>query len=534
MAASRTRRLLLLFSLVMTLTACSSDDDPTAPGDGGVDITPGISSEIHVDEGNVGVVIDVRRIFKKGYLPTTAQITFAAHPRFNAALPVDPFTNLAILDLKNSDLTPEEKTAFAQGVAAGIVVTDANKAVLVSYDDSDLDLDDSNIPLELTTTAPYIVRPLEIEETIPYLMQLEGKPGVLASLSDDFLEVRDFVPDAFTQQFFFTPVPGGGPDTYYIQHFGYDACGTYLAVNPAGTEFSSNVQLVGNQCTPFERSEFVLEQDDEGWVRIKVNGSDRYLHMTQFGLHGTVSGPVERIRIISDSIDWDVQDRGTEYLQPIMPPAKLDFAYSGTLRNCSSATLQETVGRSESRTRMTTASTTESLQLFSSEALTIGLKVGFEVTAKVGVDVEGIGEAGEEVSVSEELTESYGYTTSETATSANTWSSSTSNTSEVSRSRTLTVPPFTGLEVYDAVKTVTGVRVPFTQVLRIRASDKDTGAILSGPEIVTQLIFNFVTGVVSTVGADYVDISIRGYAQIDEVFEATTDVSDIEGACSGL
>jgi hypothetical protein len=215
-----------------------------------------------------------------------------------------------------------------------------------------------------------------------------------------------------------------------------------------------------------------------------------------------------------------------------MPPAKLDFAYSATLRNCSSATLEETVGNTDSRTRTTTVATSESFQLFSSASLSVGVKVGFEVTAKVGVDVQGIGEAGEEVSVSEEVSLNEEFTYSETNTTGSTWSEETTKTSEVSRSRTLTIPPFTGLEVYDAVKTIEGVRVPFTQVLRVRGTDKITGATLSGPEIVTQMLFNFVTAVFSEVGPDFVDISIRGHAEMDTVFEATTDVSDIEGACS--
>ena len=46
------------------------------------------------------------------------------------------------------------------------------------------------------------------------------------------------------------------------------------------------------------------------------------------------------------------------------------------------------------------------------------------------------------------------------------------------------------------------------------------------------MLFNFVTAVFSEIGPDFVDISIRGHAEMDTVFEATTDVSDIEGACS--
>jgi hypothetical protein len=84
--------------------------------------------------------------------------------------------------------------------------------------------------------------------------------------------------------------------------------------------------------------------------------------------------------------------------------------------------------------------------------------------------------------------------------------------------------------VYDAVRTIQNVRVPFTQVLRITAT-YDDGSALTGPEIVTQMLFNFVTGVPSAIGDEYVDVSIRGHTLIDQLFEAETNVNELPGVC---
>ncbi|MCH7681969.1 ETX/MTX2 family pore-forming toxin [candidate division KSB1 bacterium] len=237
-----------------------------------------------------------------------------------------------------------------------------------------------------------------------------------------------------------------------------------------------------------------------------------------------------RFRLISD-IAWQVADRGTVFNQPNMPPAKLDFAYKATLINCSAATLEESIGRSEQRTTTTTVGTSESLQLFASVARSLDVKVGISVTAEIGIDIKMVAEASVAATVSSEVSIGSQYTTSQTTSSEKTWSGSESITTEVSRIRTLTLPPFTALEAWDAVKTIRNVRVPFTQVLRITATSKDDGSALSGREIQTLMLFNFVGGVVSRVGADFIDISFRGHATIDQMFESTTNVQEIPGAC---
>lgn len=527
-----------VFSLLMSLAGCS-DGGPVAPDDG-VEITDEINTDIHTDGGNVGVVIDVRDIFKKGYVATSAEVTFQDYPEFSAALDIDPATNLAILSIEVDSLTAEQEAAFAAGVVAHIGIYDANQVELASFEDDRLVLDDSNLPLSISTDLPHVARPVALRQGIPYLLQLEAREGLVTTCSSDC--VQDDVgytlddPDLHPkQQFYFTAVDGEA-DTYFVEHFASAAGSTWRIVEDGSRwlRFTDDAD--------FPRADLVLEQDEDGWVKMRLKDTVEYLQyvLTRSGTDAGDLGEIrltgteeeaDRFRLISDNIDWQVVDRGTVFNQPIMSPAKLDFAYKGTLRNCSGATLEETIGKTEGRTRTTTVGTSESLQMFSSAEQSFGVKIGYEVKAKIGADVQ-IGEASSEVTMAEEVSFGTTYTTSQTAATENTWSESKSTTTEVSRTRTLTLPPFTAVEAYDAVKTIDDVRVPFTQMVRITATYEDDGAALSGDEIQSQMLFNLVDGVVSRVGDRFVDISIRGQAVIDQLFEATTNVSELPDACN--
>jgi hypothetical protein len=54
---------------------------------------------------------------------------------------------------------------------------------------------------------------------------------------------------------------------------------------------------------------------------------------------------------------------------------------------------------------------------------------------------------------------------------------------------------------------------------------------LSGEEINAQLLANQFGGVVSTIGSDYVDITIRGTAQVTNFYDVQSGVAEIAGAC---
>jgi hypothetical protein len=521
-----------VFALLTLPNGCSDNPaDPNDPDDGPPDL--------HTDGGDVGLVIDTRPIFRKGYVATTATVTFPDYAEFDADLEIDPVTNLAILAVSADSLTQGQVTAFAAGIALHVTITGADGSQLATYDDAETVLDNSNTPLVISTDLPYVPHPVALESDMPYLLQRAGDAGVVAGWvpnyrGPDVFGVLFFWPDSSylsgepSQQFFFTPV---NDSTYMVASVSADG-----QLVPWGLQ---GWTLLADTVGQLPRAEFVLRQDEDGWVEFKDSHEDRFLSWESYpsaidpsrGVLAFTSGAHDRFRLISDDIHWSVSDRGTTFNQPIMTPALLDFAYSGTLTNCSGATLEETIGQSEQRTRTTAVGTTESFQLFESQALNLNVEIGFSVTAKIGVEIPGVGSAGEQVTVSEKLGVSEAFTTSTTQTSEQTWSSTTSTTIEVSRQRTLTLPPYTAVEAYDAVKTIENVRIPFTQVLRISGTRKDGGRALSGQEIRSQMLLNLVGGVIQTVGANYVDIGVRGYAVIDKLFKATTNVTEIPGAC---
>ncbi len=522
---SHYRLLLIVAGLLMILLmgAGCSDDNPATLQD---DDTGETADDIVVDDGDVGVVVDTRSIFRKGYTPATATFTFADHGTHDATLDINGTTNLVILSLDKDDLTEPEMSAFAAGVALNIEIRAADQTVLANHDEADLVLDDSNRPLAISTTLPYIAPPLALRQDLPYLVQIEGYAGIMDGSYEVIQPNGSYVQGTMSQQYMFMPVDGQA-DTYFIQHPAEVDNFAWCWVNDGDTwmRYESSAP-----------AELVLEQDEDGWVRMRENGGDRYLVYAENVLGaGNVlkltNGTPGRFRLISDHIDWLVADRGTVYEQPIMPPARLDFAYRGTLHNCSASTVEETIGRSEERSTTSSVGTTESLELFSGSTLSAQLTIGYSVTGKVGVSIPGVGEAGAEVTQSAEVQMGAELTTSSTTASENTWSTSETVTTVVSRTRTITLPPYSAVEAYDAVKTIPNVRVPFTQVLRISATDTDTDLNLTGIEVRSQMLFNFVGGVVTAVGADYVDIGFRGEVVIDQMLQATTHVIELEGAC---
>lgn len=520
-ATCRYRFILAAVSLV--LAACSSDG-PSGPGDDDLEIVDTVDVDLAVDSGEVGLVIDTRAMARRGYAPTEAELVFPAHGRFNQTLAIDPVTSLAVLKLPIEELDPAERDAFDAGVAVDIAIRDATAALLGEAHETSQVLDDSNLPLSVSTSLPHVQRPLVLKEGVAYLLQPEGEAGVMASFASDAYQVASYVIASPVQQFYFAPRPGApDPGTYVVTHLGGYAEGTFWTVDPGtGWIFLSGDGVPMPGGAP---QGFVLEQDDDGWLRIRVEGTSDYVVVADAGggvLQASAAG-ASRFRLISDDINWTVVDRGTVFHDPIVPPAQLDFAYQATIRNCSEATLTETVGRTQSRTTTAATTTSESLQLFESEQAGLSMTVGVEV----GGGVPGVGNVTGKV----EVAGTYNYTTSATTTTENTFAETEEIASEVSRTRELALPPHSAVEVYDAVRTIRGVRVPYSQVLRITGTYDTDGSALTGPEIMTQMLFNFVGGVPTEIGATYVDMSLRGQVNIDQLMEAETDANDIAGAC---
>ena len=194
----RTRTCLISTVLLLALIGCGGSDSPTAP-------TTTTDSDIHVDEGNIGLVIDTRPVAKRGYAPAMAEISLPGYARFDTTIAINSTTDLAIFDVHRTRLTAAELTAFGNGVAVNIRVTDSAGTELAVLNETARVVDDSNLPLSVSSGLPLIQPPLELRTDLPYLIQPADRAGVLTSDCSDCFVAAPYAPDAITQQFIFEP-----------------------------------------------------------------------------------------------------------------------------------------------------------------------------------------------------------------------------------------------------------------------------------------------------------------------------------------
>ncbi len=513
------------------LIGCGDDVTcPTVNVEEPVNLDP---ADFPVYAGSIGLVIDTRPIFQKGYAPTRAELSFPGASDFDTVLAVDALTNLAILRLENEALTEAQREIFAAGLATTIVVygeapepgaapgVEARSEVELGRREEDMILDDSNRPYAIATELPTVTGSLPFITALPYLLHAEGWAGFLTNaypeLGEEWVPLpRPYLPGDWTQLFFFEPV-SGAEDTYMVRHGDYR-----WGWHPAGLW----VYLTTDE---EEASEFVIERDDRTWVKFRCSGEDdRYLWLDDHVIRVGTAAEAGRWRLLADMIDWELEDFGTAYEQPIMPPARVDFAYQTTIRNCSAAQVTETIGRTQSKTVTTTYEYVESLQLFSSEETSSEIKVSTEV--ELSFEAGGFGasyQAGVEAS------QGYNYTTSESEGWEEHWTTTLSETVEVSRDREVVVPPYTAITATDIIRSIENVRMPWTQRLRLRGRLRESGRTMTGPELLTHYHANLAGGLVMEVGEWYLDISLRGETRVDSFYQAESVVNDDESGCGG-
>lgn len=542
------RRFMLLCAI-----AVGGCGDSTSPGE---QPATDLAKNIPLYSGSIGLVVDTRDIFKLGYRPATAEISFTGQPAFNDTVSIDSLTDVAILVIQNDSLSDAQKKAFANGIATTIIIRDTSHTELGRLEDV-VQVDNSNVPLSITSPLPAVASPIVLGGPgAAYLLQREGtsdlvtRTSLVIRLPPPSNQVLDTItydeegypalPDANRQLFTFTRRPDS---TYRVGQWAapdlvWCEAGILYSINPP------HLQLVLElgQCPVANEARVVLEPDPDGWMRLKIVGgffgggdTASYVAWGPGGL--TISRPdssapnshdqASRFRLISNDIDWTISDQGTSFDQPIIPPAHLQFAYLGTLTNCSPASLTETVGDDITKSTNTTFTTLESVELFTGNVQTVGVKA----SASVDIPITGTSLLGPEVTVTAEASWQGAWSTNKTTTTENTQSTATTSTLAVSRARQLQVPPFTGVVVADYVKSIDNVVQPFTQRSRVRGVYHSNGARLSGQEIVTQMHFNLFQGVITRIGADFLEYTIRGDVQTNQFLQAETTVQEIPNAC---
>jgi len=494
--------------------------------------TPDIAKNIPLYSGSIGLVVDARDIFKHGYTPTTAEITFAGQAGFNTVLSFDSVTDVAILIIQNDSLSAAQKAAFAAGINTTIVVRDASHTELGRLQDV-LNVDDSNRPVSIMTLLPPLGSPTVLGGPgAAYLLQREGVDNLVTRFFGVSIGFRAYDEEPYQkplnpawQQFTFTQQ---ADSTYLVGHLAAPDsiwC-AYDSFQPSGVVRVLRLDsLPSAQTCLGGEAHVVLEQDPDGWMRLKLKDTGTYVAWGTGGLTlGNSHAQASRFRLISDDIDWTISDQGTSFDQPIIPPAHLDFAYLGTLTNCSSATLTETVGNDVMQSTATTFTTLESVQLFTGNVQTFGVTA----SASAMVRLPALGET----TVTAQASWQGAWTTNKTVQTDNTTSTTTTSTIDVSRARQLQVPPFTSVTVADYVKSIDNVVQPFTQKSRLRGVYRSNGTPLSGQEVVTQMTFNFAKGVITRIAANYVEFTIRGQVQIDKFLLGETRVQENVNACT--
>jgi hypothetical protein len=520
---------LLLVIVIAVLTSCNQNNDVVPDIDTGLP-----SASILVDDGSVGMVIDTRSIARKGYEPAVADVSFSgALASFSQKVTINPGTNVATLAIPAEDLTDAIKKQFSDGVSTTIRILDSASEQLASLSD-EVKVNNSNSPLNVDTELPRKFPKLIIDPETPYFIQaitedasvknklyflqldLTREPGLDPIIFRDYYdagkEYFKFYFEALNDSIYHIKmiVPGQAP--FYLRMSGPGNFYTYYEKNKANID--SDIY------------KYVVKRNEEGLIMIKpLGGNPLGKNVTSwYGPQVAYSQSAETyipVRMVAANITWSVEDRGTEFNKPILPPAKLDFAYKSILKNCSPAVLTETVGKSESQTKSYTVGTQESLELYSSHTASVDVTAGAETEANL---------FGQKATVSMEVSVGYSYTTSSTNTTTNTWEKTVSETIEISRVRDVQIPAFTAVEVFDAIQVLENVKMPFVQKIRVRGKYDDED-VLSGEDIVSQLLANQFDGVVSTVEQDYVEISIRGTATIDKFFEVESQVNELKGEC---
>ncbi len=518
----------VIISALAGLTSCSKD------GDVEPDITheDSIRSTLPVDSGSIGLVVDTRPVARKGYQPSSAAITFSGdYSSYSGEVEIDPSTNVGVFRLKYEDVPVKVRDGFAGGVPLDITVFDEQGTELGTASFDRQPVDASNNPVNVDSDLPEILPQVALSPGTRYILFSETSGMVLTTVSVPAfgfapyprgIVTLDYNPEGdMYQEFFFEPGIDGDEQEYFLLGSG----GYIITGYPM---YQTTVIYNPGEETQFEK--LVIEPDGGGWVKLRTQSGNYYkeyidpynLATRDYAFNGTTEDDYTRFRIINADIQWSLTDKGIKFNQPVLPAARLDFAYSATLSNCSSASLTETVGRNETRSQTFTSGFEESLQLFSSHTAYA------EVTAGVEVDATFFGKG---ATYNLQATAGYEYTTAETSTTTNYWQESRTTEIETSRTRTVQLVPNSAVEVYDAVQSLDNVKIAFTKEFRLEGVDSD-GEKIKGSELQFQLFTSQFEGIVTETGPDYVDFTVRGTTVVDEMLEVETRVSELAGACN--
>lgn len=541
---------------ILVITGCDRDDDAT-PSDTGVREGEGLSeSDVEHDQGTIGLSISSRSIARKGYEPVTADITVdATTGDFSQAVPIDSLSNIAYLKFNNEDLTSEQRQELSDGVDVSVRILDEKGDLLEEENLSKVSFRSSppNNEIRADDLAD-LYTDVHLREDVRYYMQIteKGNTDIYGAPSSEYYEytggVTSYIHVRKTEDLDYNSDFPDDNTTFYFQKIQElpenDIYAIYIKKGSklfywhiklegkrVGIQNRLNHQLNGGNTDPtdFPNYHFTIEKVEDGIYTIQsvlydnplvFESSDRNILKVQEDPDG---GETAYFRMLLFDIDWDIQTIGYKHLQPVLPPSQTSFAFNSTLINCSSGELSQVVGVSESRESKSISSWEESMSVSSSSEASVSVTIGAEVET---------GFFGNKGKVSSSVTGSYTTSTSRTSTQTRSAALEKTETVVVSAERTITVPPGNATLVSDIYQSYENVRIPFVQRFRVKGTYREDGTVLSGEEILTQFSFNGFTGVVTEVGGDYIEVTVRGTNVIDRLIDTKTVAEDTPADCN--
>lgn len=555
-----------LTALLIASTSCSKDTvappieeiiDGGGSGNGEIETGEGVDLEtIEKDNGELGLMVNAREITKKGYNTAFADILVeASSGNFSQIdVPIDEFTNLAALRLEIDDLTEEQEAELRDGVDLVVTVKDDSKNVLevlnftkTSFSDSPDELLMEGEELEDLTDV------VKFRSGIPYYIQVltPGSDGteVFGGPSNSaFTDSENLSRTVGFKRISQINYNNDSSTAFYIEEnpekpgvFSFGVRDTngdrlYALINPGSSEGTLDMQTRANRIrngsdtNPFTliNYQFRIEKAGQGIYTISTEMPEfdkgpikLCCENSRFALNRGSDTPTY-FRIISLAVDWDVQELETRYTQPILPPTNTDAAFNSTLRNCSSGELVQTVGQAETLTSTTFTAWEDTFSVSTTDT--------YSISATVSAEVEG-NFFGNKATVGVEVTGSYEFSKTETETNTRSGGLENSRSVTISTERSITVPPQRATQVSDLYQTYRNIKVPFVQRFRVRGDFQEDGSPLSGEEILTQFNFNSFSGVVTEIGSDFIEVTVRGTNTIDRLIDTRTSADNVEPNC---
>ncbi len=548
-----TKQIILLTSfsfllLGFTIVSCSKDENNPPPiedsDDGGNDeivLTTGVTADdFEQYSGDLGMVINTRNIAKKGYKPTEAVITVdATNGDYSETVALDEHSFLGQIKLSVADLSEVAVTELKEGVPVSITINDENGNPIITQDLSaiifsenaqpnelnvaDLEETPENQVIALSENTPYYVQVVD-ETGVPQARAMRvnrtaGFDDILTRTSNPTWEGVSVEPDFI---FNFIPVENE-TNTYFIKLQEY---GRFIGVSNDSDKlvkmfgFNSIEDVLNAPTTDFYK--FIIEKVSEGKYIFKSKITGKTLKVIGgVGMAADDEGNEAYWRIISNTLDWETSLLGIKYLSPMVGQPATSFGANSTLTNCGNGSLTQTIGSAEKATSVNTVGWEERFSLTGS--------VSTSVTATIGMEVEA-GFFGNSATYNAELSSTVEASVSMTSENSSFNETQESIEEDIFFERTVTVPSGSASLVYDVAQIFNDTRVQFVQRVRLKATE--SGVAASGKALQSQLQFSKFNGVVTQVGPDFLDISIKGTATLGKVLETKSTVEDVPSSCN--